>query len=65
MVSRARGDYARITGILTMKSLIPVFAIVLGLTAAVTAEQPGTLTTLEAIHSLTNEDAGQPHAVVF
>ena len=48
-----------------MRSLIPAFAIVLGLAAAAAAEQPGTLTSLAAIHSLTNEDARQAHAVAF
>ena len=48
-----------------MKSLIPAFAIVLGLTSAAGPAQPAMLTSLQAIHSLTNEDAKQAHPVKF
>ncbi len=48
-----------------MKSLIPAFAIVLGLTSAAAPAQPALLTTLQAIHTLSNEDAKQPHPVEF
>jgi diguanylate cyclase (GGDEF)-like protein len=48
-----------------MRSLIPAFAIVLGTIMAAAAAPPATLTTLQAIHSLTNEDARQAHPVAF
>jgi diguanylate cyclase (GGDEF)-like protein len=48
-----------------MKRLIPLFAIVLGCAPAAWAEPRGTLTTLHAIHSLTNAEASQAMPVAF
>ena len=48
-----------------MKRLIPAFAIFLGWAVAATAASPATLTSLRAIHSLTNDEAGQALPVDF
>jgi diguanylate cyclase (GGDEF)-like protein len=48
-----------------MKRLIPAFAIVLGCASAAWAAAPATLTTLSAIHALTNVEAHQAIPVVF
>ena len=48
-----------------MKRLIPAFAIVLGCASAAWAAVPATLTTLSAIHALTNVEAHQAIPVVF
>jgi diguanylate cyclase (GGDEF)-like protein len=52
-------------GISLMKRLIPAIAIILGWTTAAWAATPGTLTSLRAIHSLTNEEARQTLPVAF
>jgi len=64
-MTRARSEFVRRTEVFTMKSLIPAFAIILGAAASTAAAPPATLTTLQAIHSLTNEDARQAHPVAF
>jgi diguanylate cyclase (GGDEF)-like protein len=51
--------------IFSMKRLIPAFAIVLGCASAAWAAAPATLTTLSAIHALTNVEAHQAIPVVF
>jgi diguanylate cyclase (GGDEF)-like protein len=48
-----------------MKRLIPVFAIVLGWASAAWATAPATLTTLRAIHAVTNAEAIQAIPVDF
>ena len=48
-----------------MKKLIPIFAILLGWAAAAWAEAPGPLTTLSAIHALTNAEASKELPVAF
>jgi diguanylate cyclase (GGDEF)-like protein len=48
-----------------MKRLIPVIAILLGLASAAWAAAPATLTTLRAIHALTNAEAAQERPVDF
>jgi diguanylate cyclase (GGDEF)-like protein len=48
-----------------MKRSIPVFAIALAWAAAVYAAAPGTLTTLRAIHSLSNAEADRKLPVAF
>ena len=48
-----------------MKRLIPLFAIILGCASAAWAAAPATLTTLRAIHALTNAEASQAIPVAF
>src|ERR1035438_4052683 len=48
-----------------MKRLIPAVAIVLGWASAAWAASPATLTTLRAIHALTNAEASQGLPVAF
>jgi diguanylate cyclase (GGDEF)-like protein len=48
-----------------MKRLIPAIAIILGWVTAACAVTPGTITSLRAIHSLTNEEARQSLPVAF
>jgi diguanylate cyclase (GGDEF)-like protein len=48
-----------------MKKLIPIFAILLGWAAAAWAEAPAPLTTLRAIHALTNAEASKELPVAF
>jgi diguanylate cyclase (GGDEF)-like protein len=48
-----------------MKRLISAFAVILGFTSVAWAAQPGTLTTLHAIHSLTKADAQKGVPVAF
>ena len=48
-----------------MKRLIPALAIILGWATAGWAATPGTLTSLRAIHVLTNEEARQAMPVAF
>jgi diguanylate cyclase (GGDEF)-like protein len=48
-----------------MKRSISVLAIILGFTTVVWAEEPGTLTTLHAIHSLSKADAQKGLPVAF
>ena len=48
-----------------MKRLTPLFALVLGCAVAAGVAPPATLTTLHAIHSLTNAEAGQIIPVAF
>ena len=51
--------------IFPMKRLIPAFAIILGWASAAWAAEPATLTTLSAIHALTNAEASQALPVAF
>ena len=48
-----------------MKRLIPAFAIILGWASAGWAAPPGPLTTLSAIHALTNDEASHALPVAF
>ena len=48
-----------------MKRLILAFAVVFGLAAAVSAAAPAPLTTLRAIHALTNAEADHGLPVAF
>jgi len=48
-----------------MKRLVPVFAIVLGWVSAAYAAPPAPLTTLRAIHALSNAEASQKLPVAF
>jgi diguanylate cyclase (GGDEF)-like protein len=48
-----------------MKKFIPAFAFLLGWTAVAWAAAPATLTTLQAIHALTNAEAKQAIPVAF
>jgi diguanylate cyclase (GGDEF)-like protein len=48
-----------------MKRLIPAIAVILGWASAAWALQPAPLTTLRAIHALTNAEAGHGLPVVF
>ena len=48
-----------------MKRLIPTIAIILGWAVAASAATPGTLTSLRAIRSITNEQASQALPVAF
>ena len=49
----------------SMKKLIPIFAILLGWATAAWAAPPGPLTTLRAIHALTNAEASKELPVAF
>jgi diguanylate cyclase (GGDEF)-like protein len=48
-----------------MKQSLQALAIVIGLAAAASAAEPGALTTLQAIHALTNADASHAIPVAF
>jgi diguanylate cyclase (GGDEF)-like protein len=48
-----------------MKRSISVLAIILGFTSVVLAAEPGALTTLRAIHALTNDEASRALPVAF
>ncbi|MGA2673959.1 MAG: GGDEF domain-containing protein [Terracidiphilus sp.] len=48
-----------------MKRLAPAFAIMIGCASACWAATPGAVTTLQAIHALSNEEAGQSLPVAF
>jgi diguanylate cyclase (GGDEF)-like protein len=52
-------------GFIPMKRLMPVFAIILGWASTAWAAPPATLTTLRAIHALTNAEARQQLPVAF
>ena len=58
-------DNTRYDRIFPMKRLIPVFVIVLGWASAAWAAAPATLTTLSAIHALTNAEASHALPVAF
>src|ERR1035441_3797259 len=58
-------DNTRYDRIFPMKRLILAIAIVLGCTSAAWAAAPATLTTLRAIHALTNAEANQAIPVDF
>jgi diguanylate cyclase (GGDEF)-like protein len=52
-------------GFSPMKRLVPVFAIVLGWAAAAWAAAPAPLTTLHAVHALSNAEANRALPVLF
>jgi diguanylate cyclase (GGDEF)-like protein len=54
-----------VAGAHLMKRLIPVFAIILGWASVAWAAPPATLTTLKAIHALTNDEANKGLPVAF